>query len=139
MNDPTPIAAADVLIVESTYGNRLHKPLATTYDEFAQVLTSTLPRGNVIVPAFAVGRTQEVLHVLADLVRQGRVPDLTIFVDSPLAQRASAITARYAATLDRESREVSRLARAAPRPRARPVHGDARRNPWRSTRSRVAP
>jgi len=107
MNDPTPIATADVLIVESTYGNRLHKSFATTYDEFAQVLTSTLPRGNVIVPAFAVGRTQEVLHVLADLVRQGRVPDLTIFVDSPLAKRASEITAKYAATLDRESREVS--------------------------------
>jgi metallo-beta-lactamase family protein len=107
MNDPTPIDTADVLIVESTYGNRLHKPFATTYDEFAQVLTSTLPRGNVIIPAFAVGRTQEVLHVLADLVRQGRVPDLTIFVDSPLAQKASEITARYAATLDRESRDLS--------------------------------
>ncbi len=106
--DPTFIADADVLVVESTYGNRLHKSLATTYDEIADVLTRTLPRGNVIVPAFAVGRTQEVLHVLADLVRLERVPALTIFVDSPLATRATEITAKYAATLDRESRDLGR-------------------------------
>jgi metallo-beta-lactamase family protein len=107
MNDPTPVRRADVLVVESTYGDRLHKPLATTYDELAGVLSATLPRGNVIIPAFAVGRTQEVLHVLADLVRKGRVPALRIFVDSPLARKASEITARYAATLDRESRDVT--------------------------------
>ncbi len=106
--DPTLIADADVLVVESTYGNRLHKSLATTYDEIADVLTRTLPRGNVVVPAFAVGRTQEVLHVLADLVRLGRVPALTIFVDSPLATRATEITAKYAATLDRESQVLGR-------------------------------
>jgi metallo-beta-lactamase family protein len=107
MDDPTPIADADAVIVESTYGNRLHKALATTYDEFAQVLAATLPRGNVIIPAFAVGRTQEVLHVLADLVRQGRAPALNIFVDSPLATRATEITAKYAAILDRESRDLA--------------------------------
>jgi metallo-beta-lactamase family protein len=107
MADPTPIADADAVIVESTYGNRLHKALATTYDELAQVLAATLPRGNVIIPAFAVGRTQEVLHVLADLVRQGRAPALNIFVDSPLATRATEITAKYAAILDRESRDLA--------------------------------
>ena len=107
MDDPTPIADADAVIVESTYGNRLHKSLATTYDELAQVLATTLPRGNVIIPAFAVGRTQEVLHVLADLVRQGRAPALNIFVDSPLATRATEITAKYAAILDRESRDLA--------------------------------
>ncbi len=107
MVDPTPIAEADCVVVESTYGNRLHKSLATTYDELAHVLRTTLPRGNVIVPAFAVGRTQEVLHVLADLVRQERAPPLTIFVDSPLATRATEITLKYAAALDRESRDVA--------------------------------
>jgi metallo-beta-lactamase family protein len=85
----------------------LHKDLATSYDEFAGVLARTLPRGNVVIPAFAVGRTQEVLYVLADLVRLGRAPALTIFVDSPLATRATEITARYAATLDRESRDLA--------------------------------
>src|SRR5512143_492190 len=107
MDDPTPIAFADTLVVESTYGDRLHKSLASTMDEFVGVLAKTLPRGNVVVPAFAVGRTQEVLHVLADLVRRGRAPDLSIFVDSPLAQRATEITAKYAAILDRESRDLT--------------------------------
>jgi metallo-beta-lactamase family protein len=107
MVDPTPIAEADVVVVESTYGNRLHRTLATTYDELAQVLAATLPRGNVIIPAFAVGRTQEVLYVLGDLVRQGRAPELTIFVDSPLATRATEITAKYASALDREIRDLA--------------------------------
>ncbi len=108
MDDPTPIGEADFVVVESTYGNRRHKTLATTYDELAGVLAATLPRGNVILPAFAVGRTQEVLHVLVDLVRQARAGPLTIFVDSPLAHRATAITAKYASILDRESRDLVR-------------------------------
>jgi metallo-beta-lactamase family protein len=84
------------------------------------VLTATLPRGNVLIPAFAVGRTQEVLHILADLVRQGRAPDLTIFVDSPLATRATEITAKYAAALDRDSRDLRAwLARHTDRVRVR--------------------
>ena len=105
--DPAPIEEADALLVESTYGNRMHRTLAQTYDELAAVLTTTLPRGNVIVPAFAVGRTQEVLHVLADLVRANRAPPLSVFVDSPLATKATAITARYASILDRESRDLA--------------------------------
>jgi len=108
MADPTKIDEADAVVVESTYGNRMHKSLATTYDEFSRVLATTLPRGNVVIPAFAVGRTQEVLHVLADLVRQGRAPRLTIFVDSPLATRATEITAKYAAALDSDSRDLAR-------------------------------
>jgi metallo-beta-lactamase family protein len=104
--DPTPVAEADALIVESTYGNRLHKTLAETYDECSAVLSRVLPRGNVVIPAFAVGRTQEVLHVLADLAKQERVPSLNVFVDSPLATAATAITMKYAHTLDRESRDL---------------------------------
>jgi len=106
MADPTPIAHADLLVIESTYGDRLHRSLASTYDELSRVLTDTLPRGNVLIPSFAVGRTQEVLHVLADLVRQGRAPDLMIFVDSPLATRATEITLKFRAILDRESRDL---------------------------------
>jgi metallo-beta-lactamase family protein len=105
--DPTPVAEADALLVESTYGNRLHRTLAETYDEFSAVLSRVLPRGNVVVPAFAVGRTQEVLHVLADLAKQGRVPSLNVFVDSPLATAATEITMKYAAALDRDSRDLA--------------------------------
>lgn len=112
--DPTKVARADALVVESTYGNRLHRSLADTFDEFAGVLTKTLPRGNVIVPAFAVGRTQEVLHVLAELARDDRVPPLTVFVDSPLAKAATGITARYAPLLDRETRDLAQWQVAHP-------------------------
>ena len=114
LQDPTKVAHADALVVESTYGNRLHRSLADTLDEFAGVLATTLPRGNVIVPSFAVGRTQEVLHVLADLARSGRVPPLTVFVDSPLAKAATEITARYAPLLDRETRDLAQWQAAHP-------------------------
>lgn len=98
MNDPTPVDRADVLLVESTYGNREHKSLAQTMDELAYALTDTLRsrKGNVVIPAFAVGRTQEVIHIISDLVRQGRVPVHDLYVDSPMALAATRITARHA-------------------------------------------
>ena len=98
MNDPAPIAETDVLLVESTYGNREHKTLEQTMDELAYALTDTLRsrKGNVVIPAFAVGRTQEVIHLIADLVRQGRVPMHDLYVDSPMALAATKITARHA-------------------------------------------
>ncbi len=97
VNDPAPIAAADVLLVESTYGDREHKTLAQTIDELAYALNDTLRsrRGNVIIPAFAVGRTQEVLYLIAELCREGRVPEHDLYVDSPMALAATKITAKY--------------------------------------------
>jgi metallo-beta-lactamase family protein len=103
---PACIADADVVVVESTYGNRLHKSLAATLDELAQVLSSTLARGNVVIPAFAVGRTQQVLYVLADLARAGRVPQLNVFVDSPLATAATTIQTRHANLLNAATLEL---------------------------------
>ncbi|HET9700173.1 MAG TPA: MBL fold metallo-hydrolase, partial [Burkholderiales bacterium] len=84
VQDPEPVAEADVLLMESTYGNRLHKGLDDTLDELVAAIRDTLERrgGNVIVPAFAVGRTQELLFLLADLYRKGRLPDMHIYVDS---------------------------------------------------------
>lgn len=105
--DPERVERGDLVVVESTYGNRLHRTLASTRDEIAALLHATLPRGNVVVPAFAVGRTQEILHVLADLARAGRVPRLTVIVDSPLASAATEITARHAGLLDRETRVLA--------------------------------
>jgi len=94
----TPIASADVLLVESTYGDRNHKNLAQTLDEFAYALTDTLAsrRGNVVVPAFAVGRTQDLLVLMAELRRQGRIPPCQVYVDSPMATAATRITLRHA-------------------------------------------
>ena len=98
LRDPTPIEQADVLLVESTYGNREHKTLLQTMDELAYALTDTLRsrRGNVVIPSFAVGRTQELIHLINDLCRQGRVPVHDLYVDSPMALAATRITARHA-------------------------------------------
>lgn len=105
VRDPTPITEADVLVVESTYGNRLHKSLDETLTELEHAITDTLVRkkGNVVIPAFAVGRTQEIIYLLVDLYRQGRLPEMTIYVDSPMATKATEITAKHWALLDRDA------------------------------------
>ncbi len=107
LRDPTPIAEADLLFIESTYGNRLHKDLAATQDELIGVVERTLARGNVIVPAFAVGRTQEVLYHLHRLSCEGRLRNLRIFVDSPMATAATRITRQH---LDLFDDNATRLA-----------------------------
>ncbi|MDD3530407.1 MAG: MBL fold metallo-hydrolase [Gallionellaceae bacterium] len=109
MNDPTPIAEADYLLVESTYGDRLHKTLSATIEELVFAVTDTIQRkkGNVIIPAFAVGRTQEIVYLLLDLIRQGRLPaSLAIFVDSPMASAATEITLKHSQLLDEDSRRL---------------------------------
>jgi len=97
VDDPARIEDADVLLVESTYGDRLHKNLAQTMDEFAFAITDSLRsrKGNVVIPSFAVGRTQEILWMLAELKRQDRIPDADVYVDSPMAVAATRITARH--------------------------------------------
>ncbi|HSQ03069.1 MAG TPA: MBL fold metallo-hydrolase, partial [Burkholderiales bacterium] len=105
IRDPVRIAHADMLLVESTYGNRLHKSLKDTLAELEHAIVDTLSRkaGNVIVPAFAVGRTQDLLYLLVELHRAGRLPDLDIYVDSPLAMKATEITLRHTELLDPEA------------------------------------
>jgi metallo-beta-lactamase family protein len=97
--DPTPIEQADVLLVESTYGNRDHKSLVQTLDELAFALNDTLAsrKGNVVIPAFAVGRTQELLHFIGELQAAKRLPArMEVFVDSPMALAATRTTLKYA-------------------------------------------
>ncbi|MDP1674280.1 MAG: MBL fold metallo-hydrolase, partial [Burkholderiales bacterium] len=105
LRDPERIAEADVLIVESTYGNRLHRSMEDTLAELTHAVTDTLQhkKGNVIIPAFAVGRTQEILYLLVDLYRQGRLPEMDIYIDSPMALKATDITAKHWALLDKEA------------------------------------
>lgn len=109
LRDPTVIEEADVLVIESTYGNRVHKDLPATIEELAQVIDRTLRRqhGNVIVPAFAVGRTQELIYHLHQLTRRGRLRDLDIFVDSPMATAATRITMKHLALFDEEARRLA--------------------------------
>jgi len=121
LRDPTPIADADILLLESTYGDRNHKALAQTLDELVATLQKGLAsnRGVVLVPAFAVGRTQEFLYYLNQLTRAGRLPDLTVFVDSPMATEVTRITARHLELFDEEAR---RLAQSGPMDGKSSVH-----------------
>lgn len=122
LRDATPVAHADVLVVESTYGNRLHRPLEATLDELVIALEHTLKgaRGNVVIPAFAVGRTQELLFVLTRLTREGRLHGLDIHVDSPMALAATDVTLRHPDLLDGEAHELMAWQKAHPRdPRIR--------------------
>jgi metallo-beta-lactamase family protein len=110
LRDPTPIASADVLLLEATYGNRNHKPLPETLNELVSNLEA-LRDGVVIVPAFAVGRTQEFLYYLNQLVREKRLPHLNVFVDSPMATEVTAITARHLELFDEEARRLAAQSR----------------------------
>ncbi len=108
VRDPTPIEDADILLVESTYGNRAHRNLPDTTEELVQVIEDSLSRrqGNIIIPAFALGRTQELLQLLAGLCRQGRLPHLQVFVDSPMASAVTQITWKHPELLDDETRAL---------------------------------
>ena len=104
MPDPELIKGADIMVVESTYGDRLHRSLQDTEDELVEVISSTIAaHGNVVMPAFAVGRTQEILFLLIDLVRRGRLPHLNIWVDSPMATAATHLTQHFFSQLDGQS------------------------------------
>jgi metallo-beta-lactamase family protein len=106
VRDPTPLAEADVLLVESTYGNRNHRGWTATVDELVDVVEGTLRqrRGNLIVPAFALGRTQELIVLLAQLAIAERIGRVDAFVDSPLAYAATEVTLKHTDLLDAESR-----------------------------------
>ncbi|MFW6096838.1 MAG: MBL fold metallo-hydrolase RNA specificity domain-containing protein [Chloroflexota bacterium] len=104
IRDPQPVHEADVLLLESTYGTREHEPVAELEDKLEQVVNDTYRRGGkVIVPAFAIGRTQELVYYLHQLARKRDIPpDLKIFVDSPLAIDATGIYRLHPEAYDRD-------------------------------------
>ncbi len=92
LEDPTLIDGCDTLIIESTYGDRLHPDVAGTQQELNHVVLETAQRGGkVVIPAFAVGRTQELVYDLHQLIVAGEIPELPVFVDSPLAIDATSV------------------------------------------------
>lgn len=110
VRDPAPLAEADVLLLESTYGDRDHPPLEETLERLAAVLRRALQErgGIVLVPAFAVGRTQELLYELNRLTRAGRIDGPRVYVDSPMATEVTGITARHFELFDDEARRMAR-------------------------------
>ena len=92
LRDPVPLPPVDWLISESTYGGRTHEPVDQAKQRLADIVTETAKRGGrVVIPAFAVGRTQEIVHTLDQLWNEDRIPRIPVFVDSPLAVNATAV------------------------------------------------
>lgn len=92
IRDPEPVEDVDWLIMESTYGDREHASVAGARDALAKVVTETAARGGrVLIPAFAVGRTQEILYDLHQLSHEGRIPRIPVVIDSPLAYEATEV------------------------------------------------
>ncbi len=115
LRDPETIPAVDALVLESTYGDRLHPAAAETERELAEVVRRTLGRGGrLLVPAFAVGRTQELVATLHGLVERGAIPDVPMFVDSPMARQATATYAQHPECFDAETAAVFAQRQGAP-------------------------
>ncbi len=108
IRDPAPPAGgADVMILESTYGNRDHPSVDDAKSSLATVVSDTAARGGkVLIPAFAVGRTQEILYELHELAHAGRIPEVPIFIDSPLAISATAVFEEHPDLFDRSEAMV---------------------------------
>ncbi len=107
LRDPEIIPEVDYLIMESTYGNRRHAPIETATSELAEVINRTVERGGrIIIPAFAVERTQELVYYLHLLRDSKRIPNLPVYVDSPMATNATSIFRVHQECYDEEAREA---------------------------------
>ncbi len=97
----------DLMIMESTYGNRLHKPYPDLKPQLKEILNDTFRRGGtVIIPAFAYGRTQELLYILHELYNEGEVQRVPVFVDSPLATKITKVFGEHPEAYDRETHKT---------------------------------
>lgn len=106
--DPTPIQEADLVLMESTYGDRLHRTWAQTLEELDKIFTDTLSNGtgNILIPAFAVGRTQEIFFLFAKYYNEWQLDRWQIFLDSPMAIEATNSYMRNTKLFDKESTKL---------------------------------
>ena len=107
IRDPTILTAADYVLCESTYGGREHEP----EDEAIRILAETVHMvsdagGVLLVPSFAIGRTQEIVYALDRLLEEGKIPQLPLYLDSPMASKASDIYRRHADYFDEDARRL---------------------------------
>jgi len=107
IRDPEIAEKADYLIIESTYGDRLHKGREETIEQFWDILQASLKdKGNIVIPAFAVERTQEVLHILNTFVEKKLLPVMPVFIDSPLAISATEIFQKHSNCFNKATKEL---------------------------------
>ncbi len=104
LDDPAPIPPCDFLITESTYGGHVHETVEETAEQLGEVVRRTAARGGkLVIPAFSVGRTQTIVYFLHQLMRAGQLPDLPIYVDSPMAVRATEVFHAHPECFDQET------------------------------------
>ena len=111
IRDPSPISGADYVVMESTYGDHDRKDVWSYTDELAQIIDETIAAGgNVLIPAYAVGRTQEVLYFIREIKKKGLVrsnPDFPVYIDSPLAKKTTTVfTGDLRGYLDEDAMEL---------------------------------
>ena len=107
LKDPVQLKNLDFLITESTYGDRLHDEISDVETKFAESIKEAYDRqGKIIIPAFAMGRTQEMLFMILKLVKEGKIPAIPVFVDSPLAKAASEVFQVHPECYDEELQDL---------------------------------
>lgn len=111
LHSPQPFPQADYIIIESTYGNRLHEPIDSYTDALSQNIADTCLRkkGKLIIPAFSVGRTQELLYALNDLELSGRLPSLKYYLDSPMSTKVTDIVKHHPECFNRSLQKVFKV------------------------------
>ncbi len=109
LRDPTPMTEADFVVCESTYGGREHEAAEVAIDKLAEVVNETArKRGVLLIPSFAIGRTQEIVWELGRLLEAGRIPQLPLYLDSPMAKAASDIYRAHPEAYDEETATLLR-------------------------------
>jgi len=107
IKDPDALDEADILLIESTYGDRLHKSKEDTYEEFKRILIESINKnGNIVIPAFAVERTQEIIYTLNMLFKNNEIPRIPVYIDSPLAISATEIFRDNQQCFDDEMKKI---------------------------------
>ncbi|HEX4590265.1 MAG TPA: MBL fold metallo-hydrolase, partial [Gemmataceae bacterium] len=107
LRDPAPVPPCDLLLSESTYGGHYHEPVDETAERLGEVVRRTVDRrGKLVIPAFAVGRTQTIVYFLHELESAGKLPDVPVFVDSPMAVKATEVFQAHPEVFDVEARQM---------------------------------
>lgn len=107
LKDPEPPGHAEVVVLESTYGDRDHRSMDATLEEFEAILQEAISaKGKIFIPAFAIGRAQNMMFHIAELIRTGKIPPIHVYLDSPMAIEATAAYSKHRALFDAEATQL---------------------------------
>jgi metallo-beta-lactamase family protein len=113
LRDPSVFSRTDYIVMESTYGDREHHGTEEIGDELAEIVKAAFASGgNIIVPSFALQRTQEILYYLNKLLRENRIPHLTVYLDSPMAIKITEVFKQHSELMDKEMKDLLRQHRS---------------------------